>query len=101
MMVERYSNLKKEVGGLIPGCEISSLLDMKLEVGMSALCVTQKKKGGKKPVLRTQSDCEHGQEKSEYACVFPTVGVCFFLPHRRPESNYVTLIAGWAENNSK
>ena len=25
MMVERYLNLKEEVGGLIPGCEISSL----------------------------------------------------------------------------
>ena len=27
MMVERYPNLKKEVGGLVLGCEISSLLD--------------------------------------------------------------------------
>ena len=26
MMVERYPNLKEEVGGSIPGCEISSLL---------------------------------------------------------------------------
>jgi hypothetical protein len=30
MMVERYPTLKKEVGGLIPGCEISSLLDREL-----------------------------------------------------------------------
>ena len=30
MMVERYLNLKDEVGGLIPDCEISSLLDIKL-----------------------------------------------------------------------
>jgi hypothetical protein len=29
MMVERYPNLKEEVGSLIPGCEISSLLDKK------------------------------------------------------------------------
>ena len=29
MMVERCPNLKEEVGGLIPGCEISSLLDKK------------------------------------------------------------------------
>jgi hypothetical protein len=29
MMVERYPNPKKEVGGLISGCEISSLLDRK------------------------------------------------------------------------
>jgi len=27
MMVERYPDLKQEVGGLIPGCEISSLPD--------------------------------------------------------------------------
>ena len=30
MMVERYLNLKKEVGDSIPRCEISSLLDKKL-----------------------------------------------------------------------
>jgi hypothetical protein len=30
MTVERYPNLKKEVGGSIPGCEISSLLDKNL-----------------------------------------------------------------------
>ena len=30
MMVERYLNLKEEVGGPIPGCEISSMLDGKL-----------------------------------------------------------------------
>jgi hypothetical protein len=30
MMVERYPNLKKEVGGSSPECEISSLLDRKL-----------------------------------------------------------------------
>jgi len=30
MMVERYPNLKEEVGRSIPGCEISSLLDEKL-----------------------------------------------------------------------
>ena len=29
MMVERCPNLKEEVGGSIPGCEISSLLDQK------------------------------------------------------------------------
>jgi hypothetical protein len=29
MMVERYPNLKEEVGDLIPDCEISSLLDKK------------------------------------------------------------------------
>ena len=28
MMEERYPNLKEEVGGLIPRCEISSLLDI-------------------------------------------------------------------------
>ena len=30
MMVERYPNLKEEVGGSIPGCETSSLLDRNL-----------------------------------------------------------------------
>ena len=30
MMVERYPNLKEEVGGSTPDCEISSLLDKKL-----------------------------------------------------------------------
>ena len=30
MMVERYPNLKEEVGGSIPGHEISSLLDKNL-----------------------------------------------------------------------
>ena len=30
MMVERYPNLKEEVGGSIPGSEISSLLDKNL-----------------------------------------------------------------------
>jgi hypothetical protein len=30
MMVERYPNLKEGVGGSIPGCEISSLLDRKI-----------------------------------------------------------------------
>ena len=29
MMLERYPNLKEEVGGSNPGCEISSLLDGK------------------------------------------------------------------------
>ena len=38
MMVERYSNLKEEVGGLIPGCEISSLLDRKLARWSTASC---------------------------------------------------------------
>ena len=33
MMVERYPNLKEEVGGLIPGCETSSILDINLPGG--------------------------------------------------------------------
>jgi hypothetical protein len=33
MMVERYPYLKEEVGGLIIGCEISSLLDNMLAGG--------------------------------------------------------------------
>ena len=33
MMAERYPNRKEEVGGSIPGCEISSLLDRNLPGG--------------------------------------------------------------------
>jgi hypothetical protein len=38
MMVERYSNLKEEVGGSIPRCEISSLLDGKLVRWLTVSC---------------------------------------------------------------
>jgi hypothetical protein len=37
-MMERYPNLKEEVGGSIPGCEISSLLDGKLAKWSTASC---------------------------------------------------------------
>ena len=50
MMVKRYPNLKEEVGGLNPGCEISSLHDRNLHnclmcfgVGMSTFCLETKK----------------------------------------------------------
>ena len=49
VMVEGYPNLKEEVGGSNPDCEISSLLDVKLarvmnnllcfDAGMSAFCL--------------------------------------------------------------
>ena len=49
MMVEGYPNLKEEVGSLIPGCEISSLLEiffcqfvdwlMRFGVGLTASCL--------------------------------------------------------------
>ena len=38
MMLERYPNLKEEVGGSIVGCEISSLLDGKLARWSTASC---------------------------------------------------------------
>ena len=38
MMVERYPNLKEEVGGFNPGYEISSLLDRKLARWSTASC---------------------------------------------------------------
>jgi hypothetical protein len=38
MMMERYPNLKEEVGGSIPGCEISSLLDKILARWSTASC---------------------------------------------------------------
>ena len=37
MMMERYPNLKEEVGGPIPGCEISSLHDRELASGPLSL----------------------------------------------------------------
>ena len=38
MMVERYSNLKENVGGSIPDCEISSLLAGKLVRWSTVTC---------------------------------------------------------------
>jgi hypothetical protein len=38
MMVERYPNIKEEVDGSIPACEISSLLDEKLAKWSTASC---------------------------------------------------------------
>jgi hypothetical protein len=38
MMLERYPNLKEEVGGSIPDCEISSLHDGKLSRWLIASC---------------------------------------------------------------
>ena len=38
VMVEGYPNLKEEVGGSNPGCEISSLLDGKLVRWWTASC---------------------------------------------------------------
>jgi hypothetical protein len=38
MMVERYPNLKEEIGGSIPSYEISSLLDIKLVTWSADLC---------------------------------------------------------------
>ena len=36
--MERYPNLKDEVGGLIPGCEISSMLERDLAMQSTASC---------------------------------------------------------------
>jgi hypothetical protein len=41
MMVERYLNLKEEVGGSILGCEISSLLDGILARWSTASCALE------------------------------------------------------------
>jgi hypothetical protein len=64
MMVEGYPNLKEEVGGSNPGCEISSLLDGKncqavnclscFGAGMSAFCL-EKGKEKEKEVLHRSS----------------------------------------------
>jgi len=39
-MVERYPNLKEQVGDSIPGCEIFSLLDKKLVRWSTAYCAS-------------------------------------------------------------
>ena len=54
MMVERYPNLKEEVGNSIPGYEIHSLLDSKtcqvvncllcFDVGLSTFCLKKRRK---------------------------------------------------------
>ena len=38
MMVERYPNLKEEVGSLVPSCEISSLHDIKIARWSTTSC---------------------------------------------------------------
>ena len=38
MMVERYPDLKEEVGSSIPSCKISSLLDIELARWSTASC---------------------------------------------------------------
>ena len=63
MMVERYPNLKEEVGGSISGCEISSLFDKELAKWSTASyalalayrsSVSNKKRKRKKPPNRFQ-----------------------------------------------
>ena len=60
MMVERYPNLKEEVGGSIPGCEISSVLDKKdlqdclLCFGVGMLASVSKKKKKKNGIKVTK-----------------------------------------------
>ena len=44
MMVERYPNLKEEVGGSIPGCEISFLLDRNMELACRPFVSKKNKK---------------------------------------------------------
>jgi hypothetical protein len=60
MMMERYPNLKEEVGGLTPNCEISSLLDKKtFQVGNYLLwrwhvdLLSQKKQNNKTKQVNT------------------------------------------------
>ena len=66
MLVERYPNLKEEVGGSIPGCEISSLLDKKLvrwsivSCALAAVRLPKNKKRKKKKEEEEEADqcCE-------------------------------------------
>ena len=61
MMEERYPNIKEEVGGLIPRCEISSLLDIILArwsidsfaLALACWAYVSRKKPKKKPKLET------------------------------------------------
>jgi hypothetical protein len=75
MMVERYPNLKEEVGGSIPRCEISSLLDGKtcqvincllcFGASMSGFCLKKKKKEKEKENTHvTPNDNSHQYKKS-------------------------------------
>jgi hypothetical protein len=79
MMAERYPNLKEKIGGSIPDCEISSLLDGKLAKWSTASCalalacrpsVSQKrKKKKKKNSLRVEF---HGDYRGQCPA-FPTI----------------------------
>ena len=61
MMVERHPNLKEEIGGSIPGCEISSLLDKKtcqvinylpcFDASLSASCLKREKEKKKRKMI--------------------------------------------------
>ena len=63
VMVEGYPNLKEEVGGSNPGCEISSLLDGKLTRWSIASCVwrwpvgllSHKRKNGRSKISNTRN----------------------------------------------
>ena len=63
MIVERYPNPKEEIGGLIPRCEISSLLDINLTLASrSSVSKNPKKKtwlklntAGKLPIILEES----------------------------------------------
>jgi hypothetical protein len=71
MMMERYPNLKEEVGSSIPDYEISSLLDKKtyqvvnclmcFDVGLSAFS----KKIYKKEKKRKEKDCQASYQRAD------------------------------------
>ena len=70
VMVERYPNLKEEVGGSIPGCEISSLLDRNLALACWHSVSKKKKKEEESRLYRYWQSfgryCEHPSRKGEH-----------------------------------
>jgi hypothetical protein len=73
-MVERYSNLKEEVGGSIPGCEISFMFD-KIHVRWSttscALALACR------PSVSTKNMCETKEMLGKYNMFLVTSSLCF------------------------
>ena len=69
-MVARYPNLKEEVGGSIPGCEISSLLDKKMARWSTASCALGL--ACQPSVLKSKEEKEENEEER----VRPTISFC-------------------------
>ena len=71
MMVERYPNLKEEVGGSILDCEISRLLDKKLtrwstaSCALALTCRPSKKFKKRKEKKEKEEDCQASYQRAD------------------------------------